>query len=329
MRYTKPPIAIDNLIERLEKRGLKIEDPERAKKYLKLVGYYRLTGYMYHLQIDDGSHNFKEGVCFSDIINTYQFDKKLRYLFAEYIERIEVAMRAMLTDEYSVKHGFLWYTQKQHYDPPTQLDPDLKKQLEAEGKKIPRKYIDTHQYIMKCIKENFSNATEPFIAKFKRKYTAEQFPPSNMAMEILSMGNIAKLYEALKSCPEKDAVTKIFGVPNVILASWLIFLTNIRNVCAHHSRLWNRRITADQFAKPVKKSSKFNGELPDNFNTTVYGTLSVTLRLLDRINPDNNLLKKFKNLLAEYPQINIAYMGFPADWEKNPAWARGVDDDSK
>jgi len=323
MRYNKSALTTEQLIARLEQRGLNIEDKERAAKYLELVGYYRLTGYMYHLQSNGGSHNFKEGIHFDDIIDTYQFDKKLRYLFAEYIERIEVAMRALLTNNYAPTHGFLWYTDDCHYDKPTPLDPEVKKVMEAQGKKIPRKHLDTHKYIIDCVKESFSTATELFIVKFKRNYSAEQFPPSNMAMEILSMGKIAKLYEALKSCKERDAISNCFGLPHVILASWLVFLTNIRNICAHHSRLWNRRITADQFACPAKKSCKFNGELPDNFNTTVYGTLSVLIRLLDAINPNNNLLGKFKALIKEYPKINLVYMGFPAGWEDNAAWLKG------
>lgn len=315
-------MAIADQIALLEKRGLKIENKERAIKYLTTVGYYRLTGYMYHLQSEDGSHNFKADVSFSDIIDTYQFDKKLRYLLAEYIERIEVAMRTLLTNSHAIAYGFFWYTDSGFYKPFVPLDREVKEQLEAERKKIPRKHIDMHAYITNCILDSFTTATEAFITTFKTNYTSERFPPCNMAMEILSLGKLAKLYEALKSSNEKQCIARTFNLSDVILESWLIFITNVRNICAHHARLWNRRLTADRFIIPSKKSNRFNGDLPDNFNRTVYGTLSVMIRLLEGINPENGLLNKFKILIDEYPKINLTYMGFPQGWEQNPAWAR-------
>jgi abortive infection bacteriophage resistance protein len=80
LKYTKKPFTIDQLIELLRARKLIIDDEERAKKYLANIGYFRLSGYMYHLQSVDGEHNFKEGIKFGDIILHYQFDKKLRWI---------------------------------------------------------------------------------------------------------------------------------------------------------------------------------------------------------------------------------------------------------
>jgi len=93
------------------------------------------------------------------------------------------------------------------------------------------------------------------------------------------------------------------------------------HICAHHGRLWNRRTTADRFKVPERKEFKFSGTIADNFNISYYGTLSIMIRLLDVINPEHSLPKKFQELLAEYPKINVSFMGFPDDWEKTPAWS--------
>ncbi|WP_285059188.1 Abi family protein [Pedobacter ginsengisoli] len=319
MRYTKPALSIPEQIELLKSRGLIIDDHLRVEKYLRSIGYYRLSGYMYHLQLADGSHRFKTDVSFDDVIATYQFDKKLRYLISEYLERIEVATRTLLTNEFSITHGFYWYADPDRYIKPIKIG--------AYPDGADRMSMDIHQYICDYVKHYFSAPSELFLKKFKNTYTAEAFPPSNMAMEILTMGKLSRLYAQLKKEPETQNVALAFHLPIHVFSSWFTYLTNVRNVCAHHSRLWNRKITADRFVIPNRKALQFNGTLPDDFNTSMYGILSIMIRLLGAFNPHNNLLKKFQNLMAEYPQINISYMGFPADWEKNPAWDKPVDNE--
>lgn len=321
MKYEKPPTTIAEQIAKLKERGLHIEDEKRAAKYLTTIGYYRLTGYMYHLQLPDGSHKFKEGVSFSDIINTYNFDKELRHLFGAYIERIEIAMRTIMTNIYCTKYGdFFWYTNRDYYQ--KIIPPDyIREAVDRGEREMPRKYMDTHQYIMDEITENYNDSTELFITKFKAKYTSESLPPCNMAMQILSMGKISRLYEALKNSSEKQEVANAFKLPHSILSSWLIYLTNIRNICAHHGRLWNRRTTADRFIIPSRKEFKFKGDISEYFNTTLYGTLTITIKLLNAINPDNSFLQKFDALIKKYPKIQMVYMGFPSNWEQSPAWS--------
>lgn len=109
MKYTKIPKTPEEHCSILVERMLLIPDRERAIKYLRNVGYFRLTGYMFHLQTRDGKHVFVDGVSFEDIIRLYQFDKKLRSIILDYLERIEVCLRAKLTDKYSLQYGFFWY----------------------------------------------------------------------------------------------------------------------------------------------------------------------------------------------------------------------------
>ena len=299
MRYTKTPLTSDQHIELLKERGLLIEDDARAIKYLNNIGYFRLSGYMYHLQSTDGNHNFKEGIKFDDIVLHYQFDKKLRAIILEYLERIEIALRARLTDKYSNSFGFYWYIDKSLFE-------DY------------RVFNSINQEIM----EHFGDPQERFLKAFKNKYTSESAPPSNMALEVLTLGKLSRLYRGLKNKDQKGAIADDFELPSTILSSWFIYLTNVRNICAHHSRLWNKKVTADRPLIPKRKKYQFNGLVPEDFNTTLYGIISMIDRLLSAINPNNQFVKKVIDLIHIYPTISTRSMGFPDGWRTNPAWAK-------
>ena len=106
MKYNKNPESLEKCCEILTKRGLQINDGEKAITYLKHLGYFRLTGYMFHLQSKDGLHKFTKNTKFEDIISIYEFDKKLRNIISDYLQRIEICLSTNLTDKYSIEYGF-------------------------------------------------------------------------------------------------------------------------------------------------------------------------------------------------------------------------------
>ncbi|SFR32894.1 Abortive infection bacteriophage resistance protein [Robiginitalea myxolifaciens] len=297
MKYEKEPFSSEQHIELLKSRGLSIPNVERAHKYLSNIGYYRLTGYMYHLQTNDGSHKFIKGIAFNDIILHYHFDKKLRFILLEYLERIEVALRAKLTDSFCVNHGFFWYRTYGLYD-----DKEI--------------YASINQEIA----DKFEDPQERFLKYYKAKYTSESLPPSNMALEILSLGKLSRLYRGLANGDEKISIASDFGLPSSVLSTWFVYLNNIRNICAHHGRLWNRGLSADRPVIPSRKRYKFNSELPDNFNRSMYGVIAMVNRLLNNINPGNRFLEKSLDLFEEFPSVDVKLMGFPDNWKESPAW---------
>lgn len=297
MKYEKPPISTEDNIPLLKERGLQIGDEDQAAKFIESIGYYRLTGYMYHLQSSDGDHKFHPNVTFEQIIDTYHFDKKLRMLLMDYLERIEVSLRALMTNRFSLEFGFFWYTDVKLFDK-----------------------RDVFDMIQADIHDSVGDEKEQFIKAFKSKYTSERLPPSNMALELLSFGKLARLYNGLKSAGSKNDIASAFGLPSSILSSWLIYLNNVRNICAHHCRLWNRRITADRPAIPTRKKYAFTGYWDDHSNTTVYGVVTLISKLLDSISPGHRFRQKLIDLLEDFPEINKRYMGFPADWKTSAAF---------
>ncbi len=300
MRYTKPPLKISQIISLLKSRNLLINDEERAAKHLKNISYFRLTGYMYHLQEKDGSHLFFDDTTFNDIILHYKFDEKLRSLISIYLERIELSMRAKISDKFSESYGFFWYNDSQHYAD-----------------------ISTMDFIVDEIKSTFENPQDQFLKSFKNKYISESLPPSNMAVEILTFGKLARLYQGLKNEEEKREIAKEFNLPSSILSNWLRSLTIVRNICAHHSRLWNRRLSAYPPRIPNRPKYRFHGELPIRFNSSIYGTLSIIDRLLFAIYPENKFISKIILLIDDYDKtVNINHMGFPENWKTEPAWKK-------
>jgi abortive infection bacteriophage resistance protein len=100
--YTKPPLPVQDQINLLKNRGLRIPDEEKAARYLRNISYYRLSGYMYPFLTDAKQHLYKDGTVFEDILSLYRFDLELRLLVFSAIEKVEVAFRAQIINEYSV-----------------------------------------------------------------------------------------------------------------------------------------------------------------------------------------------------------------------------------
>lgn len=253
---------------------------------------------MYHLQESDGSHRFKTDVTFNHIIEHYKFDNKLRLLTLSYLERIEVALRARLTDEYSNEYqNFFWYTFEDKYA-----------------------NINVRESILQEVQDRFNDQSELFLKKYASKYTEERFPPSNMALELLSFGKMTKLYEGLKNDQGKQSIASYFGLPSALLSSWLKYLSGVRNICAHHGRLWNRGITANRPILPNREKYKFVGSMNDRFDTSYYGAAAIIDRLLRSFNDQNTFIAKLVTLIDEHPLVNPLNMSFPPDWRENAVW---------
>ncbi|SKC02773.1 Abortive infection bacteriophage resistance protein [Sphingobacterium nematocida] len=308
MKYTKKAFTVEEHIDLLESRNLIISDRDRARKYLESVSYYRLSGYMFHLQDKQKQSFFYEGTTFADVINIYTFDKKLRCIFLEYLERIEVCFRTRILNQYAVENGFYWSLHEKHFIGKPELLGEKEEVLSYE------------HYVLKSILEDFSTPKEQFLKAFKNKYTSETYPPENMFFEILSFGKMIKLYTCLKNNEAKNAVALSFRVPSgKHLVNWLLFLNDVRNVCAHHTRLWNRRFTANKLIFPSRKNNKIEGHIPEYSNSNIYGAIIVINHLLASFNPHNSFVKKVEDLVDQH-SIAVKNLGFPDDWQTAAPW---------
>ena len=294
--YSKPPLPVEEQLELLKTRGLQISDEERAVRYLQNISYYRLSGYMYTFLKDPATHRYKDNTTFDDIINLYRFDRELRLLLFASIEKIEIAIRAQIVNHYSVntKDPF-WYTNEKYFSDPSK-----------------------HTDFIGNISSYVNRSNDVFIKHFINTYN-ESYPPIWVILEILSMGQLSILYNISVKSLSKKTIANYFGVKEPVLANWLHALVYVRNICAHHARLWNKDLCI-QVKNPKKTSHKWltSGNITDR---KIYKVLAIIVYFLDTITPKHTFRKKLKELLIKYPDINITAMGFPKDWQEDPFWS--------
>jgi abortive infection bacteriophage resistance protein len=185
------------------------------------VNYYRLSGYWYPFRQGD-DHEFLPGTSFETIWRRYTFDRQLRLLTLDAIERFEVAIRTQFAYHHSKDHGPFGYA----------TDPTSRPKLKGED------FVTFYSSLL----DELDRSKEPFIKHFKEKYRDEHdVPPIWQAVEVMTFGSVVTLYRHTTH-RVKQAIASEFGVPDAIMDSWLLSLNTVRNICAHHSRFWNKEM---------------------------------------------------------------------------------------
>ena len=213
-KYNSP----EDLVALLTQRGLTIDDAYIASQYIKNIGYYRLSAYLYPLlEMPKEEQRFKSNSHFNKALELYRFDKKLRLFLFNEIEKIEISFRSTLANMVTEETGnMFWITDLSVFA-------------------NPNKYNKTIELIDKEVKRS----KEDFILHFKNKYS-NPYPPAWMLVEILPLGIVTRIFENIKSNSLKKKIAAHYELPVPVLTSWLTVITLTRNSCCHHSRVWNR-----------------------------------------------------------------------------------------
>ena len=216
--FMKHHMTEADLMALLESRGLVISDEDKAVRYLESIGYYRLSAYMYpFLKAPKETHQYKDGTTFQQVLNLYRFDKKLRMLLLNEIEKVEIAIRrAIMNIPVQMTGDIYWLTNSVHF---------------ANQR--------TFQETKNTIDREYAKSTEEFIKHFKNSY-CDPYPPSWILGELLTMGNVNMIYRNLKADKIRKRISHYFGLQPIVLESWITSLTLLRNACCHHSRVWNK-----------------------------------------------------------------------------------------
>lgn len=295
--YTKQYKNISDLISLLKSRGLIIDNEIKARNHLANIGYFRLSAYFYPLlESPKAIHKFKEGSRFEQALSLYRFDRKLRLLIFNEIEKIEVAIRSIMVDiACQYFHDPFWITQNQYFYNQTFFSNSLA-EINAES----------------------SRSKEDFIEHFKNTYNS-LYPPAWTIVEILSLGNICRIYKNINDLNLKKKIAARFGLHPVVFESWIMTLSGLRNICCHHSRLWNKVL----LLKTVLPQKTYFPWLNSTYTIDtqrVYFRICMIKYLLFSISPTNTFKEKLTKLLSKYPTVDIIAMGFSADWQNEPLW---------
>lgn len=298
MIYSKKVFTIEEHIAQLIERGLEINNIETAKHYLANVSYYRLAGYWWPMQSDKINHRFKADSTFADVISLYDFDCELRMLLFDVIEKIEISLRTKLI--YHLSHEFdAWWFQN------TNIFQDSKALIQT----------------LASIQEEVERSKDIFIKEHNKKYKDDlRFPPAWKTLELTSFGSLSKLYGNLKhTVNSKETIAEELGAVNhTYLPSWLHSIAQIRNYCAHHSRIWNKNLpgTPKILSKPP---FRWVANVPSD-TQRIYLHLCIMRYMLNIIIPSNTFGTQLKALIKKYPSVDPNALGLKPDWDDEPLW---------
>lgn len=276
----------------LKQRGLIITEEDTALKQLASISYFRLASYWKIFETDEITHQFASSTRLEDVISLYNFDKELRSIIFMAIQDIEVALRTRIIHFFSMSLGAFWFMEESKFNS-----------------------RNLFQTCLDSIKTELCRSKEEFLQEHFAKYDTPPMPPVWKTLEVVSFGNLSKLYANIKDVEVKKQVAKSVGLPQYMyLESWMRSLTVLRNCCAHHSRVWNRRYPA----MPPMPS-----RLPLTWVDTLhirpmklYAQLCTLLYLEQSITPNSQIKNRLLNLFKAYPNINVKKMGGPPWMEK-------------
>ena len=314
---------------------MSIENPAKAESFLSHINYYRLSAYWRPFLLDAGTDNerFKQNTCFEVVQNLYTFDRELRLLMLDAIEHIEISIRTQWAYfvAHEPEHGahahlnaklFIKNNKKQQAKR-KQAEEKRERQQERKGcksvsdapdnrdKNSKKTYKDiSWPDCLKQLQDEVDRSSEDFIKHYKETYK-EELPPIWVVCEVMSLGSLSQWYRILESITLRQGMASVFDIDHRALGSWLQHLSVVRNICAHHGRLWDREFSI-LLSVPRGNSQELTNQFQRG-SRKIYNTFLLTLHMLDVIIPGHSWRTRTKNLIAAH-KIDVSKMGFPADW---------------
>ena len=313
LHYDKPPMTLDALADRLATRGLAIPDHDRAVRYLRHIGYYRLSPYTIPFR-REGRDGLREGTTFDDVLDLYVFDRTLRLLVMDALERVEVAVRAALTDHMSTTYKDPhWYADGSHFHDGRRHAGLVKIIKDAcEDRLLGTPETGEDSLVHKSALEHCLTT-----------YGTPELPPSWLTVEILTIGQLSNTYRNLKRRSDRTAVARSMGLTAPVLESWMQTYVRVRNVCAHHGRLWNVGLGVYPAIPSAPSISWLSGEdaLPERSRKRLYPVLVSLQSILSTISPRSSWARRLYELIDSRPPMNLRGMGIPEQWADDEFWS--------
>lgn len=276
----KPPSSIEEQIKILKGRNLVIENEDYAKEVLARVNYYRLSAYGLGLHIDNC---YKDGTRFETIYCLYEFDIKFRYVLLEAIENIEVMLRTKIAYHMAVKYGSQCH-----------LDASLFYNAEYHNK-----------FIEEFEKEKERQKDTAFVKHHNCKYEGKM--PIWVAVELFSFGMLSRFYGNMNA-EDQSVIASHFSTSPTYLRSWLKSLVEVRNICAHYGRIYNRMLNS---------TPKLYGEYKHIKPDRIFAVIVIIKRLLSDPASQRKFVLEIRALIEEYDEaVNLSFIGFPFEWKK-------------
>jgi len=294
--YAKPWLSHADQVAKLVSRGLTVADAAAAERFLSHVNYYRFSGYC--LAFEQPRHSFPGGVTFEDVAAAYAFDVALRDLLTEALEVIEIDVRSSLAYHFGQAHGAFGHVDRVNFF--SKFD---------------------HADLMSRLREEADRSSDLFIKHFRSKYAEYPDLPVWIVTEVISFGTLVRMFRGMART-DQQAVSNRYSLQAATFGTILLHLVYVRNLCAHHSRLWDR-VWSMKATLPKGKMWQ-PPVIPDNRH--LFSTLCLTQHLLNQCPAIGNFPMQWRDrllpLLDSPPNCSqpLTCMGLTKDWKKHPVW---------
>lgn len=323
MIYDKKALTLEKQADQLIARGLTAERDELIGR-LKVVNYYRLSGYLYPFRVRDAASHvtnaFEPGTTLEKVWRRYNFDRRLRIILLDAIERIEVAVRTRFVYHFVQRHGPFGHLMEQNLPGFKQRAPwarfwrNLKSLAKLKGLERSKYQL----WLGKLLKEK-DRASDAFVKHFTKTYgDRHEHLPLWMACELMTCETALQLAYGVDRTVVKQ-VAADFAFPDEQLLSWTKAVFTLRNTCAHHARVWNRVFGVKPSIPGKNKNQKWHiepGFAPDRSGLM----LTVCYFWLGKLSSTTLWKARLFALFDEYPEIPLAEMGLPPNWRTHALW---------
>jgi len=298
MRFSKPPTTVEEQVQLLKRRGMQIPCNDQATQSIKTIGYYRLSAYWHPYK--RGGDFFHSGTTFADILDIYTLDAKLRLLLMEAIGRFEIHVRSSWTEHLVHRYGSHAHLDHRHFS----------------------SELRHHEQLL-ILTAAVDKSNEVFVQHYKKTYDAPDSPPLWASVELMTMGQVSRWISATKYPDLRAAIAQDVGLPSKrVLRGVLQSLSYLRNLCAHHARVWNRRLVKRlPLIKRLRQEMVI--EMRGSQNQTsnlIYNSLVVLRHLLDHQDPECTFRVEIRDLVSQLSSAQQKSMGFPSDWLSRATW---------
>lgn len=279
--YNKQHATAAQRVSHLQSRGLLVPRPTIAARKIEEVGYERLR--IYFLSRRDhtlANRPFRAGTTYKDILRLYECDAKIRDVCFTGVGRFELVLRNRMSEVLSAQFGSHPYFEITAFE-----------------------NSETHNAALHKLIQTFNQSRDERKKHYQKTYTEPPLPPIWVMKEFLTFGTSARLYRALSS-NVRGRIANAFGVSSLpVFDSWVAAFVDLRNICAHHDRLFNRR-----FQKQLQRYRQ--AAVPTGDPAKLKAMLECLDLVLSRAGATDGLVNRVQKILDRYPEVSNAEAGF-------------------
>lgn len=335
--YNKPFRTVREQIEILKSREMIINDDARAEETLTKIGYYRLSGYWYPYRVRETDSSGKvtnvksqlrTNVTLESIYQIYKFDQGLRNLIFQAIGVLEIGLRFQIGHTLGRRSAFAHRESNclgPHFttigDSPKVTAQEVNQDCDEGNSRKTKK--SKHKAWLDEFEKEETRSKETFTAHFQSKYGPHL--PVWVATEIMNLGTLSQLYSGAHESDREQIAANLDLIDGAsgeaaLLSNWLNHLRHVRNISAHHSRLWNRDLTVNIAEAP---SIQELIHLTGSSRRRVYGSIVIIIYLLARIAPQSDWREQIRAYVTEQTvelNLELQTLGFPQEWDQELIW---------